>query len=327
MPIPPTELHQRVAGPLSDERNYETNGRFAREDILSLLPPDWSWEGKRVLDFGCGPGRVLRQFGAEAERADFHGCDIHEQSIAWLREQVSPRVQLFVNDELPPLPRRDSSFDLIWAISVFTHLTDSWSRWLLELHRLLDEGGLLIATFHGQEDYPRLGIYDGRWHEDLHGMNVLAPATSWDVGGPAVFHSRWWLEAHWGRAFDIEEVRPAGFGRLTQGVLRLRKRAVDLTPEDLERPEPGEPREVEAAQHNVRQLCTEIAYWRGEHERQAAAQRAGQELTERLRGEREELAAANRSLETTLGELSASRSWRLTRPLRWAARAARRARS
>jgi len=168
--------------------------------------------------------------------------------------------------------------------------------------------------------------YEETWCEDLHGMNVLFPATNWDAGGPAVFHSRWWLEAHWGRAFDVEEVRPSGFGTGTQGVLRLRKRDVALTPKDLERPEPGEPREFEAARHHVRQLCREIAFLREEREHQTRAQRAGRELAERLGAERDALCAAHHRLEAVVREFRESRSWRLTRPLRSAARAARRAR-
>ena len=288
IPVPPADLHKRVAGALSDPQNYEANGRAAREAILDLLPPDWQWEGKRVLDFGCGPGRVLRQFLPEAERAELHGCDTYLPGIEWLRDHVPDHVHVFANAELPPLELPDSYFDLIWAVSVFTHLTDSWSRWLLELHRLLDEDGLLLATFHGQRDYEKFEIYEDPWCEDRIGMNVLVPGTSWEEGGPAVFHSRWWLEAHWGRAFDVMETRASGFGGLTQGVVLLRKRNVDLQPQDLERPEPGEPRELEAVRHNVRQLSQEIVF---------------------LHRERDHFRALAETFRT-------SRSWRVTRPMR-----------
>jgi len=93
--------------------NYERNGLRAREDIVALLPGDWEWEGKRLLDFGCGPGRVLRQLLHEGEQGELHGCDIHGPGIAWLRENAPPGVQLFVNGELPPLDRPDAYFDLI----------------------------------------------------------------------------------------------------------------------------------------------------------------------------------------------------------------------
>ncbi len=33
---------------------------------------------------------------------------------------------------------------------MFSHLTDAWSTWLLELHRVLAPGGLLLATVMGR---------------------------------------------------------------------------------------------------------------------------------------------------------------------------------
>jgi len=266
IPIAPPELQRRVAGPGSDDANYEENGRLACESILELLPPDWAWQGRRVLDYGCGPGRVLRHLTRVAPQAELHGCDPHEPSIRWLQENSPERVVAFVNSEEPPLDRPDGFFDLIYVVSVFTHLTDSWSRWLLELHRLLKPDGLLVSTFAGETDHRQYLVFDDPWDEDRIGMNVLAPAADWDAGGPAVFHSRWWLEAHWGRAFDVLSVTPDGFGGLTQGSLLLRKRDVRLEPEDLERPEPGEPRELAAALHNVRQLSNELGQRQGEIE-------------------------------------------------------------
>ena len=283
IPIAPQELQRRVAGPESDDANYEENGRLAGESILALLPEDWSWEGKRVLDFGCGPGRVLRHLARAAPEAELHGCDTHEPSIRWLQERSTDRILAFVNSEEPPLDRPDGFFDLIYAVSVFTHLTASWSRWLLELHRLLRPDGLLISTYAGEVDHQQYLVFDAPWDEDRIGMNVLAPAAPWDAGGPAVFHSRWWLEAHWGRAFDFLRMTPDGFGGLTQGALLLQKRAVRLDPENLERPEPGEPRELAAARHNVRQLSHELAQRQREIDylrwRLAEAEREKEEVT------------------------------------------------
>src|SRR5581483_10452366 len=115
-----------------------------------LLPDDWIWEGKRALDFGCGSARVLRHFAAEAERGEFWGCDIDEASIAWDRANLSPPFRFFQNPLSPPLALEAGSLDLIWAMSVFTHITDLWSEWLLEMHRALAPGGVLIASFLGE---------------------------------------------------------------------------------------------------------------------------------------------------------------------------------
>ena len=293
-PQPPEGLIRYVghrdAARLAED--YELFGRRYREAILGMLPPGWSFEGKRVLDFGCGSGRVLRHFLEEARVAELHGCDIDAASIAWLQKSLSPPMRFFRNEEEPGLPFPDRHFDLVWATSVFSVLTDAWSGWLCELHRVLREDGLLIVTFVGEGGSEF--VAHEPWDEDRVGMNVLAYGVSWEIGGPMVMHSPWWIREHWGRAFDILELRP--LTEWGEGLVAMRKRDVSPTPEALERIDPGEEREVLALRHNLRQV-----------------QREGVRV-------REAQAAELRALERT-------RSWRLTRPLREAARLLEQARA
>ena len=262
-PLPPLELADRVGRGAA----FDDVGRATRLEIVKRLPADWSFDGKRVLDFGCGAGRTLRHFLPDATAGEFHGCDIDAPSIAWLSENLSPPLRVFRNEEAPPLPLDGDSFDLIWAISVFTHIADLWAAWLLELHRILRDGGLLFATIHGPDRSAewakvppdeRSGQYAEASEADRVGMNVLNHGRSWDAGGPTVFHSEWWIREHWGRAFDIDSVEEHGVMLGPQwngqGVVVLRKRTVELTAEELERVDPGDPREVAALHHNLRQL-------------------------------------------------------------------------
>jgi SAM-dependent methyltransferase len=159
------------------------------------------------------------------------------------------------------LPHPDGRFDVVWALSVFTHLTESWSSWLLELHRVLADDGLLITTFIGPG--ASRDLVDEAWDESRIGMNVLYSGRDWDDGGPVVLHSPWWIRAHWGRAFDVVTLRDDGFARTGtgaggQGVVVLRKKEAFLTPGELERWEPGERRELQALHHNVRQAHREL---------------------------------------------------------------------
>ena len=93
-------------------------------------------------------------------------------------------------------------------------------------------------------------------------MNVLHYGRSWDQGGPAVFLSPWWIEEHWGRALEILTLRR---GRLRRHASAGEARAscwpgsgpVEISIEELERIDPGDPREIEALRHNVRQLHDE----------------------------------------------------------------------
>jgi SAM-dependent methyltransferase len=261
---PPAELIRRVGWSIHSrdpQEVYEQRGREQWEFTCSLLPEDWSFAGRRVLDFGCGIGRMLRN-GAEHDPAgEYWGCDIDARSIAWLEQNASPPLHVFRAPELPPTSLPDAHFDLIYAYSVFTHLSDSWSAWLVELHRLLKDDGILVATVVGPGQTDFMGLPIG---EDDVGMNVFAPYTPWDGGGPLIFHSRWWLRAHWGRLFDITELRagarpgpPPLYG---QGVVVMRKRPGALTIAELERPQRDEPREWSALHNNIASLSRELSW-------------------------------------------------------------------
>ncbi len=284
-PLPPLALANRVCS-LEGEGDpyaaYEAHGAEAKAALLDLLPDDWSFAGTRCLDFGCGAGRTLRHFLAEAEHAEFVGVDIDAPSIAWLQHHLCPPLRAVHGPTAPPLPLEPRSFDLIWALSVFTHLTDTSLAWIAELHRLLKPGGLLIASYMGRLNH--WWFLDEPWDEDRVGMNVLLPTHGWDVGGPMVLMSDWWVREHWGRGFEF--VRSADVHGQTWPLLR--KRDVVVTGEDLERPG-DDPRELRALRHNVEQA----------------------------------VALERRRIAAVRAEYERSLSWRLTRPLRASGRFAR----
>jgi SAM-dependent methyltransferase len=268
LPYPPLKLASRVlcldglADPIAA---YEELGAQTRQALLELLPEDWSFHGKRVLDFGCGAGRTLRHFTSEAQDdAEFWGADIDAPSVEWLQNNLSPPLRAVQSQVDPPLGLDNASFDLAYAVSVFTHLADNSLPWLVELHRLLKPGGLLIATY--------MGRYNGEvftqepWDEDRIGMNVLRRNQGWDDGGPMVLMSDWWVAEHWGRAFEI--VRQAPVHGQTWALLR--KRDVEVSVADLERPS-DDPREFVALKHNLEQV-------ERDHERIVAELRARNSL-------------------------------------------------
>jgi chromosome segregation ATPase len=107
------------------------------------------------------------------------------------------------------------------------------------------------------------------------------------LGGPMVIHSPWWIEEHWGRAFEILSLAPDGFASkpwLDHGWVLMRKRDISIDADALERIAPGDEREARALAHNVKQLHNEcldlragLSYFEGkveEQSRQLAAQTA-----------------------------------------------------
>lgn len=257
--LPPFEFMRTVgsAGKTPEEtlENYLQVGLDSRSDVERCLGPDWKWEGKRLLDFGCGAGRMLRQILDWAEIGEVHGCDLDPPMVEWAQEHLCPPVAgVELNGFDPPLPYPDDHFDVVTAFSVFTHLGVNWADWLLEVRRVLKPDGILIASILDQACAERLS--DVPYHEDEVGMSVWAYANPW-IPYVNVLHSHWWIREHWGRAFEILSIESGSYDddplRAVeipgQGLVVARARPGDLTATDLEREKPEEERYVAAHRH------------------------------------------------------------------------------
>jgi SAM-dependent methyltransferase len=155
-PIPPIALRARLGSPsiAAFLRNGEVYG--------SVLPEVLQSTGRSlddfasVLDFGAGCGRVLvplwRRWGG---KASFHGCDIDQAAVAWLRAHY-PGLPVEINRFRPPLPYSADSFDLLYSFSVFSHLDEEAQfDWLAEIGRVLRPGGVALLTVHGEAAFRR----------------------------------------------------------------------------------------------------------------------------------------------------------------------------
>jgi SAM-dependent methyltransferase len=310
MPAPPAELVARVGGGYDEMREVAA---YNRGVIDSVLPEGWDYRGKSILDFGCGIGRTVATFHALHCETEVFGCDIHEPSIRWATGALSPPFEFFTCEEEPPLAQPDERFDLVYACSVFSHITDAWARWLVELARVLRPGGLLVASVLNQA---MIGPVFGRAWDERIGMSAGHLGRSWEMGGPCVLLAEWWIREHWGRGFDILHFQTAASNDGTpvgHGWVVARRRSERVSAEQLERVDHGDRREWLAAEYNAEVLAAE-------------ARDLGRRA-ERAEAERAASGARIADMRTTLDAISQSRSWRLTRPLRRVADAVRARRS
>ena len=84
------------------------------------------------------------------------------------------------------MPFADDFFSPIYAISVFTHLTDHATGWLLELHRTLADGGLLMLTFLGEG---MINLINEPWDMIGSASTPLTTGPPGIMGGPLTFIS------------------------------------------------------------------------------------------------------------------------------------------
>ena len=159
-----------------------------------------------MLDFGCGCGRVTRYWGDFA--GSVSGSDVSAKAVDWCRTNL-PFARFEVNRLAPPLAFADESFDLVYALSVFTHLTDELQlAWRDELRRVLRPGGRLLLTTHGESYLPRLDEASAR--ASSAASSSCAGATSPARTSAARTTPSAYLRDTFANGFTFVELEPEG---------------------------------------------------------------------------------------------------------------------
>jgi SAM-dependent methyltransferase len=129
---------------------YFTESRNTAIWLKDCLKKHISLEHLKILDWGCGPGRVIRHLPEVINHScKFFGTDYNERSILWCTQNL-PGIQFNLNTLEPVLPYTDNYFDVIFGLSIFTHLSEKLHYdWSSELLRVLKPGGLLLLTTQG----------------------------------------------------------------------------------------------------------------------------------------------------------------------------------
>lgn len=235
-PVPAVENIRRVNGPLATELNYWIGGATTFWQ-LDQLTQKYAGAGirkiGRVVDWGVGCGRVLRQFwemggGAPPARAaDLIGLDIDPVNVQWCKDNIGDYGAFDLLHTDRGFDIESASVDMIFGISVMTHLSEAnQAFWLAEINRILKPGGLAILTTHGEAYFLRFprtiqmpfleqfGFFDGM-PDDAIGkeMNEYYRAT---------YQSTAYTRKNWSRDFEILDIIP-GTNAFVQDYVILRK--------------------------------------------------------------------------------------------------------
>jgi SAM-dependent methyltransferase len=146
---PAEDIQYRFTGAAGDDTMREAFGFY--QLVQRLVAEHGLRPTAAVLEFGCGWGRMIRLFLREIEPRNLWGIDCMPAAID-ICTATNPYCQFRLTEPLPPCSLADDSFDLVYAYSVFSHLSeDAHARWLSEFRRILRPGGLLIATTRSRE--------------------------------------------------------------------------------------------------------------------------------------------------------------------------------
>jgi SAM-dependent methyltransferase len=162
--MPPDGIHLMGRGMVE-----QTGGAYYYADMVSEI---LAAAGQQIgtdfegLDFSCSSGRVVRALRAAHPDARWHGCDPNVGAIEWAQASIRG-VNFFASDTSPPLPFEADTFDVVFAISVWSHFSASAAlHWLAEMHRIIRPGGHLIFTTHG--------LHSCEWFSDYRDQDIEA---------------------------------------------------------------------------------------------------------------------------------------------------------
>jgi SAM-dependent methyltransferase len=208
LPLPPSRLIVLVAGTPEPEWFLES-GALAARSIRSALARN-GVELERlgaILDFGCGCGRVLRHW-AQLDGPQVWGTDYNERLVAWCRRNL-PFAHLTRNELEPPLPLDDGQFDLVYGLSVFTHLPLRLQHaWMAELRRVVRPGGFVLFTAHGHHYLDRL--HEAERQQFLAGELVVRWEQVAGTNLCAAYHPQAWVQRELARDLELVEFVPEG---------------------------------------------------------------------------------------------------------------------
>lgn len=215
-PVPPAWLRIRVGQ--INPRFYLLNGPKLFGNLKRLVEKYAKFEDfNRVLDWGCGCGRVSRITLKHVPAGRLYGCDIDADAIHWMQQTFQGSSFTVINP-YPPTPYADAYFDFIYGISVFTHLDEDLQfKWLAELRRITRKDGIVAVSVNSgdpstdpalQKQLAAAGFADRAGDKEILFRHFLQKGYY-----RLTKHSREYVLREWSNYFEILEYVPNGLVR------------------------------------------------------------------------------------------------------------------
>lgn len=133
-------------------------------DILgaSLTEAGRAWETiDACLEIGCGYGRIVRELRRELPPSAIAVCDVIDEGARFTAAEFGVR-------KVPVIeamgPAYDGTFDLVYLLSVYTHLNRAMIEAnLAKVAALTRAGGVVVFTTHGKPSAAMAERYDQYW--------------------------------------------------------------------------------------------------------------------------------------------------------------------
>ena len=146
--FPNSTVQANLTGRNGERALFQAFNFYKRVNHYANLYLEGNSENMTICDFACGWGRITRFFLRDVPANNITGMDCVPDFIETCKNNI-PDIDFVLIPDTPPYDI-DKKFDLICAYSLFSHLNeDSAKAVLLEIHKMLNIGGILVITSRG----------------------------------------------------------------------------------------------------------------------------------------------------------------------------------
>lgn len=141
--------HPTSTNPL---RDYFADGWRTLAELMLLLEKVNKplSQVEHFLEFASGHGRFTRHLVKAIGTPAVTVSDVVEDAVQFSTKTFG--IQGFVSTSQPEQLAWPAQYDVVFVLSLFTHLPlTSWSRWLSHLYHSVKPGGVLVFTTHGAQ--------------------------------------------------------------------------------------------------------------------------------------------------------------------------------
>jgi len=132
--------------------------RYKLEPFIRKIVRFQEWQGKKVLEIGCGIGIDGMEFAKNG--ADYTGIDISKESLELAQKYFNlnnQKANLLVADA-EKLPFLDNTFDLVYSWGVLHH-TPNPERAITEIYRVLKPEGRFCIMLYNRHSLVASQLY------------------------------------------------------------------------------------------------------------------------------------------------------------------------
>lgn len=179
--VDPADTREHICG--------DTDPAYGLDRVLAV-----TGGADRVIDLGCGPGRLTIPVALADPEATVIGVDISGVAVdlAEQRARVAGAAARFVVGDGRTIDLASGSCDVAYSMLLFQHIPDAAVRgYLAELGRVLRPGGRLLFQFV-EGDY-RCAFDQRRTLREVEQWLAAAGFSSWSVDRDAEYVEWLWV--------------------------------------------------------------------------------------------------------------------------------------